>query len=63
MIEQALGPQRALCVPRTTGYGYRIKPGLLRVCVHELHEGIATLDEHSAAGFFAFEQAPSLVGT
>ncbi len=48
MIEQALGPRSAFFVPRKTGYGYRIKPGLLRVCVHEWLDGIATLDEHSA---------------
>jgi hypothetical protein len=57
MIEQALGPRSAFFVPRKTGYGYRIKPGLLRVCLHELLDGIAALDEHAAAGFFAFEQA------
>src|SRR5260370_31838927 len=57
MIEQALGPRSAFFVPRKTGYGYRLKPGLLQVFLHGLHDGIAALDEHSAARFFAFEQA------
>jgi hypothetical protein len=41
MIEQALGPRSAFFVPRKTGYGYRLKPGLLQVFLHGLHEGIA----------------------
>lgn len=57
MIEQALGARWTFFVPHEIGYGYRLKPGQVQVCLDELSKGTAVLDEHSAIGFFAFEQA------
>jgi hypothetical protein len=57
MTEQALGAHRAYFVPRKTGYGYRLMPGQMQTYLDELSKGTAVLDESSAAGFFAFEQA------
>ena len=57
MIEQALGACWICLVPHEIGYGYRLKPGQVQVCLDELSKGTAVLDEHAATGFFAFEQA------
>jgi len=57
MIEQALGPRNTFLMPRKVGYGYHVKPGFLKVFLHELREGVAALDEDMATGFFAFERA------
>lgn len=57
MIEQTLGPRTDFLVPRFAEYGYRVQPDLLQTFLQELHTCIASLDEHHAAGFFAFEQA------
>lgn len=57
MIGQSLDTLSGLIEPRTSGYGYQVRPGQIERVVRCLHEGNGELTLSNAAGFVAFHNA------
>lgn len=57
IVAQGLGVLDGLISPRESGYGYEVRDGQIDAVLQALHRSDGNLNEHYAAGFFAFEAA------